>query len=192
MRPWTMWFTSSVGAPPTVTCWTWQTDLISERQWKPACWCAAGSYVNRGVGLDLKEGVTCEQLSGRSDCLWPAISTVSKAVSAHRSRLVSTFHCRVTSAHFRFHSRPLLSLSFQKYPYMAFFVKRLALTRSHVYVPVCPFGARCWQKSSFFFSPLIRVFSPGFYFPFISFKFTPDSNLKSGFSVLNQTYGMLL
>lgn len=101
----------------------------------------------------------------------------------------------VTSAHFRFHPRPLLSLSFQKCPYTAFFVKRLACALIHTCMSfglVCPFGACCWQKSSFFFSPLIRVFSPGFYFPFISFKFTPDSNLKSGFSVLNQTYGMLL
>lgn len=39
---------------------------------------------------------------------------------------------------------------------------------------------------------LLQPPPPGFYFPFISFKFAPDSNLKSGFSVLNQTYGMLL
>lgn len=39
--------------------------------------------------------------------------------------------------------------------------------------------------------PLLQT-PPPLHFPLSSSKFNPDSSLKSGFSVLNQTYGMLL
>lgn len=53
---------------------------------------------------------------------------------------------------------------------------------------VCPVAAHSSQKYSF----LCQLPTPAPNFPLLSSKFSPDSSLKSGFSVLNQTYGMLL
>jgi len=55
----------------------------------------------------------------------------------------------------------------------------------NVSVLACPIAAR--RNVPFF-----PYSSPSLYFPLPSFKFSPDVSLKSGFSVLNQTYGMLL
>lgn len=171
-----------------------QTDLISVTSKKPACWwflLESRVEQQRWVGFegegDLRAAEWQERLS--------LASNIYSIKGRFGTSLTSGVNISlpVTSAHFRFHSQPLLSLSFQKS--MAFFVKRLACALIHTCLSFTGMPIWCLlltQIFSFFFSLLIRVFSPGFYFPFISFKFTPDSNLKSGFSVLNQTYGMLL
>lgn len=125
--------------------------------------------------LPAKEELPSKGGDGSGDCFCPSISTPIKGFFSWAFR--NSVHCVLHQQH-TFHSEVL---------------ERLACVIIYTCISfLIVFGTCRWQKYSLLLQPPPRVFSPGFYFSFTSFKFTPDSNLKSGFSVLNQTYGMLL